>query len=310
MDSVDQEPAYVLHAAEYKESSLLLSVLTLNTGRISVMAQGAKSEKSPFRSVLQPFIPLQITAFRKYGSMFILKDCELCGEGYEFSAPVIFCAYYLNELMRFLTTENTGVSPVLFGLYVASLENLYKGKDVEATLRRFELALLDNNGCGLSTSDCDGRPVKSDLFYRFCLNEGLVESSRLLSASQSTINVPDPFEEYALFPKSKVKGPKLSSFSYSAALPPDFSGFVTDTGRPVGESEFIGPLISGQSIINSLSGNFDGSTLKECKALTSAFIQRLLGKNELQSRKMYREYLQRKENNQAVSQSAEKKTQD
>ena len=40
---VDRQPAFVLHSRAYRESSLLLDLLTRDFGRIGVVARGARS---------------------------------------------------------------------------------------------------------------------------------------------------------------------------------------------------------------------------------------------------------------------------
>ncbi|MEE3169526.1 MAG: DNA repair protein RecO, partial [Pseudomonadota bacterium] len=55
-----QEPAYVLHRRPWRETSLLVDVFTLNHGRMTVIARGASSAKSPLKAQLQPFQPLML----------------------------------------------------------------------------------------------------------------------------------------------------------------------------------------------------------------------------------------------------------
>ena len=46
---VQQQPAFVLHAAEYRETSLLLEVFSRNYGRLGLVAKGARRAKSGLR---------------------------------------------------------------------------------------------------------------------------------------------------------------------------------------------------------------------------------------------------------------------
>jgi len=49
---VEAEPAYVLHARPWRETSLLLEVLTLEHGRLALVAKGARRPGSRLRLVL------------------------------------------------------------------------------------------------------------------------------------------------------------------------------------------------------------------------------------------------------------------
>src|SRR3546814_18027359 len=51
----DAEPAYVLHARPWRETSLLLELLTENHGRIGLVARGVQGpQKHVLRAALQP----------------------------------------------------------------------------------------------------------------------------------------------------------------------------------------------------------------------------------------------------------------
>jgi DNA repair protein RecO (recombination protein O) len=60
MARIQQQPAYVLHPRAYRETSLILEVFTRDHGRAAMVARGAKSPKSKWRNLLQPFRPLLI----------------------------------------------------------------------------------------------------------------------------------------------------------------------------------------------------------------------------------------------------------
>jgi len=46
---LDQQPAYVLHARPYRETSLLLECLTRDHGRLGVVARGVRGERAKLR---------------------------------------------------------------------------------------------------------------------------------------------------------------------------------------------------------------------------------------------------------------------
>jgi len=62
---IDRQPAYVLHAQPYRETSLLLQVLTPDYGRVTLVARGARRPASALRGGLLPFQPLKLSWFGK-----------------------------------------------------------------------------------------------------------------------------------------------------------------------------------------------------------------------------------------------------
>jgi DNA repair protein RecO (recombination protein O) len=53
MPTVEPQPAYVLHARPYRETSLLLELLTLNDGRVGAIARGVRGARGqPLRAAL------------------------------------------------------------------------------------------------------------------------------------------------------------------------------------------------------------------------------------------------------------------
>lgn len=356
---IENEPSYIFNVREYKESSVILSVLTLNYGQVSVMVRGSGA-----RSTLQPFTPLKLTLTPSKTDLYFLQDYECCGDSYSFKLPVLFCATYLNELLYHLYHAKES-NPVLFGTYVATLEALQQQNQIEKHLRVFELTLLECLGYGLSPMDQDGHPLQPRQLYRFGIGMGFIpvaaakpinvskqsflqtiaalreeelESTSENQTAQNTtvqnslshssvdLNSPtqsdvsqnslsqnavesltqgssiplsaaswsdEELESAMRFSKHKVKGPKLSSPTYGVAgYTQNYSGLTTSDGRPIGESELLGPALYGDLLSRVVARSFDPDTLKQSKQLTNALFQFLLGKREIKSRQLYRDYLQ------------------
>ena len=55
------QPAFILQQRKFKETSLILDVLTRDFGRVSLLAKGVRKAKSKTAGVLQPFIPLAVS---------------------------------------------------------------------------------------------------------------------------------------------------------------------------------------------------------------------------------------------------------
>lgn len=50
--------AFVLHSRPWSETSLMLDVFTEESGRVRLVAKGARSKRSTLKGALQPFTPL------------------------------------------------------------------------------------------------------------------------------------------------------------------------------------------------------------------------------------------------------------
>lgn len=336
---IENEPSYVFNTREYKENSLILSVLTLNYGIVSVMVRGSNA-----RSVLQPFTPLKLSLKPSKTDLYFLSDFECCGETYDFKLPILFCATYLNELLYHLY-HSKEANPMLFGTYVATLDALQQQKQIEQHLRIFELTLLECLGYGLSPIDQNGQPLQAKQLYRFGIGMGFIPVNQApslgsnskraflrtiaeLKSTPETAPTPMPapaldaslsntaattttssssptasnqaaswsdedLEDAMLFSKHKVKGPKLEARSSVGAWGMEqYAGVTTPDGRPINLSELIGPALPGAVLSKIVNRSFDADLLKQSKQLTNALFQFLLGKREIKSRQMYRDYLQ------------------
>src|SRR5579871_1599800 len=100
---IEQQPAFVLHARAYRETSLLLECLTRDFGRIGVVARGVRSQRGRLqRSQLEPFQPLLMDLqFR--GEMASLRGAEPAGPAPRLVGDAGLSGLYLNELVVRLT---------------------------------------------------------------------------------------------------------------------------------------------------------------------------------------------------------------
>ena len=55
------EPAFVLHSRAYRDSSLLVELLTMRFGRLTVIARGVRNRKSRIIGSLALFSPLLVS---------------------------------------------------------------------------------------------------------------------------------------------------------------------------------------------------------------------------------------------------------
>ncbi len=145
---VQGQAAFILHHRQYSETSLILDVLTPAHGRLGLLAKGARRPSSPWRGILKPFQPLLIDWVGR-GELPILTGAETDGESYSFTGAILYCGFYLNELLWRLLHRHDPHEE-LFTIYRHSLDGLRDRPDrAELVLRLFEKALLRETGYGL-----------------------------------------------------------------------------------------------------------------------------------------------------------------
>lgn len=171
----DDEPAFVLHAYPYRETSLIVEAFTERNGRVAMVARGAKRPRSELRGVLQAFQPLALS-WAGAGEIKTLIRAEWRGGLPLPGGSALLCGFYLNELLlKLLAREDA--HPALWRDYASALRAL----TAEATptaqgaiLRRFELRLLAELGYALSlTHDvASGAPVEPGERYHYAFDRG------------------------------------------------------------------------------------------------------------------------------------------
>jgi len=170
---VQQQPAFVLHTRSYSETSLLLEVFTPQHGRVGLIAKGARRPQSRLRVVLAPFQPLLI-GWSGRGELMILTGAEPDGAEYGLQGELLYCGFYLNELlMRLLHRHDPHEQ--LYNAYRETLALLVQGAGrFEAALRLFEKRLLRELGYGLMLEHdaADRSPIAAEALYEYVPERG------------------------------------------------------------------------------------------------------------------------------------------
>ena len=73
------QKAYVIHSRPYKETSLIVSFLTENKGKITAIAKGAKRKNSKLYGNLEPFQCLNVDYRGKseLKTLILAEPCEV-----------------------------------------------------------------------------------------------------------------------------------------------------------------------------------------------------------------------------------------
>lgn len=169
-----QGPAFILHARPYRTTSALVKFFSQDYGVLSGIVRGIKGQAAKNSALIQPFVPLSLqwTDRTELKTITALEEqlppIALKGER-------LFSALYINELLYRLLQEGEPFG-TLFALYRDVLTELAHLQDIEPVLRRFEKALLNQLGYGVSyTHDAQTELALDDrAWYRFVIDEGFI----------------------------------------------------------------------------------------------------------------------------------------
>ena len=170
----DAQPAFVLHSYPFKETSLVVELLTRDFGRIGVVARGARRPKSALRGVLLAFQPLLVSWSGK-GELQTLMRAEWHGAYHPLKGLALICGFYLNELLLKLLPRHDAHER-LFDTYMDTLAALTPDAEPAAILRAFEKHLLRELGYAV-TLDRDvesGHPIVAEQRYSYVIERGPV----------------------------------------------------------------------------------------------------------------------------------------
>ncbi|HJT97690.1 MAG TPA: DNA repair protein RecO, partial [Rhodanobacteraceae bacterium] len=144
----ENQPAFILHARAWRETSLLVEAFTRDHGRVGLVARGVRNPKSRLsRSSLQPLQPLLLD-WSTRGELGTLIQAEQAGTPWRLGGDALIAGMYVNELVLKLSSRNDP-HPRAFAAYTECLARLAEETDIAWTLRRFERDLLADLGYAL-----------------------------------------------------------------------------------------------------------------------------------------------------------------
>ncbi|MGQ0511579.1 MAG: DNA repair protein RecO [Betaproteobacteria bacterium] len=172
----DNEPGFVLHTWPYKETSLIVEVLTRRHGRLGILARGARRPRSALRGLLLAFQPLRLS-WSGSSDLGTLTAVEWSGGEAALSGTGLMCGFYLNELLlRLLPREDP--HEALVDAYADALARLAAGEPKAPVLRGFERRLLAELGYApvLDREAGGGTMIEPGKRYAYQPDRGPVES--------------------------------------------------------------------------------------------------------------------------------------
>lgn len=175
---ITAEPAYVLHARNWRETSLLVEVLAENHGRLGLVARGVQGpKKHVLRAALQPLQHIRLEAVQR-GELAQLVSAEALDAAPRLTGDAMLAAFYINELVMRLAPRQDPHGD-LYRIYGQARERLASDDSLSWSLRRFERDLLESLGSGFDfREDADGSAIDPAARYRIEPEQG---PRRLLS---------------------------------------------------------------------------------------------------------------------------------
>lgn len=166
------ESAFVLHARAWRETSLLVEVLSAEHGRMGILARGVQgTKKHLLRAALQPFQKIRLDAVQK-GELAQLTAAEALDAAPLLRGDAALAAFYINELCLRLAPRHVPQWE-LYAVYAQVRERLRAEEPLAWTLRRFERDVLEALGVGLDyASEGGGQPVDPAARYRLDAESG------------------------------------------------------------------------------------------------------------------------------------------
>ena len=151
--------AFVLHSRPWSETSLVLDVFTEESGRVRLVAKGARSKRSNLKGALQPFTPL-LLRFGGRGEVKTLRSAEAVSLALPLSGITLYSGLYINELVSRVLEYETRFSELFFD-YLNCIQ-----------------ALLGHLGYGVDFTHCagSGEPVDDTMTYRYREEKGFIAS--------------------------------------------------------------------------------------------------------------------------------------
>lgn len=171
---VQLQPAFVLHTRPYRDTSLLVEVLTRDYGRLTLVARGQRQARQKARRPIQPFTAL-LVSWQGRSDLKTLTAAENYTTSAFLKGSYLYSGLYANELLMRLLPQGDAQGAI-FLAYQHLLRCLVEEDSLEVVLREFEFHLLEELGYGLDLGfeANSGAPILADGVYQYVSDSGFV----------------------------------------------------------------------------------------------------------------------------------------
>jgi len=200
------QPAYVLQHRKYRETSLILDVLTKDFGIVSILARGVRKPKSKTAGLLLAFTALKLSYVGR-NELKILTHVELDTVSVRLKGISLYCGFYINELIGYFLHKDDP-HPEVYLEYQQCIALMADTQDTEQILRFFELNLIDYIGYGLQlTLDVETDTVVQSSEKYYCDGErGMIKSldGYVTGETLLSLDAREQLNEKALFEAKRL----------------------------------------------------------------------------------------------------------
>ncbi len=151
-----QTTAIVLRTIEFSETSLIVTLLTRELGRVSALAKGARRPKGPFEGALDLLAVCRVVVLQKNADVLdLLTEAKLHRRfrGGERSLDRLYSGYHVAEMLR-LMTDDHDPHPDVYDLTIETLQQIDGTGDPGSALLYFDAQLLRRLGHAPGTDRC------------------------------------------------------------------------------------------------------------------------------------------------------------
>jgi DNA repair protein RecO (recombination protein O) len=239
--------AFVLSTSDYGDSDRIVSLFSLEHGRLKGFARGARNSRKRFGPALETFARIDLQLNHKEGlSSLRSADVITLYTGIRGVLGAIAHGAYACELVECLTPEGQPL-PRLYRLLAAYLDRLDTGHADENDRRMFEINLLNIlgyrpslEGCSRCGSGFDERGALmqqgGELVCRFCAATGRPIAAAALRSLASCLATGRfgliAFDEEALFQIGILLDESLAAHAARKLKSLEFLRQTCDAGEP------------------------------------------------------------------------------
>jgi DNA repair protein RecO (recombination protein O) len=166
---ITDQTAFVMRRREWRNTSLIVDLFTLDYGCVSALAKGAR--QSVAKSGYQPFVPLQVswTGQQELKTLTSVDSYNLPVDEHNYLALL-----YINELIISFVPRGEA-NPEVFQAYLKLL-HLAETRLEPVSLRLFELELVSSQGYfpDVSQDAESSEPIQAEAYYQFVIGSGFI----------------------------------------------------------------------------------------------------------------------------------------
>ena len=164
----------VLSASDYKDKDILITLFTVELGKIKAVLRGAKQAKAKLKFAGQPFCFADWILIKK-GEYFYITQVDLLDTFYDLTADYdkFLTASAMNEICLEVLKPAIINEKLFIELLTAIKMLIYEDVDYGVVLSKFILNVLSNSGYSLNFDTCGScnMPIMGDIILSSTTNE-------------------------------------------------------------------------------------------------------------------------------------------